>query len=72
MTDDGAFDGNALTLTVGTRYKVDLGDCCIEGEFVAVLIEKAEDVDYWSGRLVFDNGVTLDTHGAVSFEEAPE
>lgn len=55
-------------LTVGRRYKVRLDDCCVRGEFTAVLTEITGDDD-WTDKLIFDNGVVLEEANGVAFED---
>jgi hypothetical protein len=60
----------ATDLKIGSRYKVVLDDCCIIGEFIAVLL-KLEN--RWDGDdepcLIFDNGVKLETYWACETTE---
>jgi hypothetical protein len=69
--------------TVGTRYQVTMGDCCIEGHFTAVLTGKQYEpgpagpsIGHIDGTpdlvaLTFDNGVTLTDWLQAEFRAAP-
>lgn len=46
---------------IGKTYKVQFNDCCVEGDFVAKLIEYNED----SSTYAFENGVRLFGHAVV-------
>lgn len=52
----------------GRRYRVQMQDCCVEGEFTAVLAELVGD-DFGPDEMKFDNGVVLTQIGGVAFEE---
>lgn len=66
MTGDRIFGAE---LVVGKRYRAEMEDCCIEGEFEAVLIDKNMNEYGAADRLVFGNGVTLTTWGQIMFTE---
>lgn len=55
-----------MMLTKGKKYKVEFEDCCVAGDFEAVLdgVDQDEEFVYWAH---FDNGVTLETVAGVNF-----
>lgn len=53
-------------LVVGLRYHVEFEDCCVSGEFAAVLIAIERKGEYIHS-LYFDNGVELGEIAGVSF-----
>ena len=62
---------NVDNIEVGERYHVQLEDCCVTGHFDA----RVAIIYYYDGgegkepeKVVFDNGVVLDTFYGVSFE----
>ncbi len=64
----------AVLPELGHRYHVEIGDCCVEGEFTATVTEIEHDIDEfaWDTVVKFDNGVTLTRIGKVTFEECPD
>lgn len=52
----------------GRKYRVQFQDCCVEGEFTAVLAE-VKGTDFGPDRMEFDNGVVLTQISGVDFEE---
>jgi hypothetical protein len=60
-------------LEIGRTYRVELDDCCVEGEFTSQLtriIYESEDDDY--PEIEFANGVKLTTFWGAKFQAVEE
>lgn len=51
----------------GTKYTVEIDDCCVKGNFTATLLHDADSEKY--DELQFDNGVVLTSHWGCILKE---
>lgn len=56
-------------MKVGTPYKVEMLDCCINGEFTSMLVKALRTDDGYVDQLTFENGVVFGLFMQCTFEE---
>jgi hypothetical protein len=68
-----------MKLVIGKTYKVNIEDCCVEGEFTSKLVEAYEydddenkvpvTIKDYNTNLIFENGVRLVAMNGVELKE---